>query len=89
MKEKAAYDTLFSYSHPDLFSKSCFASIVNLKQKFVANMSSLGIEKNQATKKHVQRKLEADFSINLDIISDYGKLVVRPDNLSKAILYSP
>ena len=88
MKEKESYDSLFHYIQNDLFTKPRIESVVDMTQKLVDTMKSLGVKDiKQGTKKHICRKLEAEFGKSIDIIADdKGKLFIIPDNLSRCML---
>jgi hypothetical protein len=82
--EIKAYDMLFTYVRCDLFSNPRVIRMTDLTHKLTQYMQTLGFEDiKDHTKKHIRRKLESEFGDSLCIISDTGKLLVIPDNLTR------
>jgi hypothetical protein len=82
--ENKAHDLLFAYIRCDLFCNPRVIRMTDLTNKLTQYMHTLGFEdtKNH-TKKHTRRKLESEFGDSLCIISQNGKLLVMPDNLTR------
>ena len=79
---------LFDYIRSELLKNPKVVMMTSLTKEVVDNMNFLGIQDvKPQTRKHIRRKLEAEFGNSLEIISDErGRLIVLPDNLSKAML---
>ena len=61
---------------------------MRLTNILVSDMQSLGAEEVKLhTKKHIRRKLESVFGDSLEMVADdSGRMLVIPDNLSRAML---
>ena len=79
---------LFDYIRSELLKNPKVVMMTSLTKELVDNMNFLGIQDvKPQTRKHIRRKLEAEFGNSLEIVSDErGRLLVLPDNLSKAML---
>jgi hypothetical protein len=66
-------------------------SLINLTARPVKGMVVLGVKTLKAsTKKHMRRKLEAEFGEALQIIqNDNGNLLVYPNGLNFYVILSP
>ena len=82
--EKQSYRELFSYIREELFADHVLIHMIDLADRVVQSMAVHGVnDVKPSTKKHIRRKLEAEFGDALHIIpDDKGKLLVYPDNLS-------
>ena len=83
MIEEKAYTVLFEFIRDKLFSNPDVLTMTDLTTRLMTCMTSQGCQEIKvSTKKHIRRKLEAEFGESLHIIHDSkGKLVVYPDNL--------
>ena len=84
--ESQAYDKLFEFIRLDLLVNPRLVKMVDLREKLMIYMRSLGApERSDSTKKHFRRRLEKEFCDLLqfeDLLSN-NKLFVLPNNLSK------
>lgn len=82
--EREALEELFLYIRTEFFSKPEVLPMINLTSRLERSMMSHGIIKlKPSTKKHVRRKLEAEFGESLRFVSDEkGKVIVYPCSLS-------
>ena len=81
---KRTYEELFKYIRNDLFQQPNVVRLTELTKKLTDTLLSMGVtEVKSSTKKHIQRKLVAEFGESLHMIpDDKGKILVFPDNLS-------
>ncbi|KAM9333381.1 uncharacterized protein KZ484_018411 isoform 1-T2 [Pholidichthys leucotaenia] len=69
--EQQSYNDLFSYVREELFVNPDVVPMTNLTARLVEGMVTLGVETVKAsTKKHIQRKLVAEFGEALQITQD-------------------
>ena len=74
------------YVQCELFQTPKVVKFTQLTSMLKELMLSLGVEIQECTEKHLQRKLETDFGNMLLIVSDVsGRLLVFPDSLSSEI----
>ena len=83
--EYYAFTDLFRYIRTDVLDAGAVITMVDLKKKLESFIQSRGIEGLcESTKKHIRRKIEAEFGSTIEIFPDEkGKLLVMPGNLSK------
>ena len=81
---KRTYEELFKYIRNHLFQQPNVVRLTELTKKLTDTLLSMGVtEVKSSTKKHIQRKLVAEFGESLHMIpDDKGKILVFPDNLS-------
>jgi len=86
--EKHSYSELFRYIRNELFPNPEVLPLRDLTSKLVTCMNSCGISQvKDSTKKHLRRKLEAEFAGALHIFPDSkGKVLLYPDSLSMSEL---
>ncbi|XP_064116328.1 uncharacterized protein LOC135222086 [Macrobrachium nipponense] len=82
--EKAAKKMLSEFIRNDLFNKPRILPFTELTSKVITFMNQKGIyyEVTDATKKHLRRKLEAEFGEALHFFTISRLVYLRPDNLS-------
>ena len=83
-----SHDELFLYMRNELFLNPQIIPMTDLTSRLLSSMTSFGISHvKDSTKKHLRRKLEAEFAGSIHIIPDNkGKLLVYPDSLSMSEL---
>ena len=83
--EYDAFTDLFRYIRTDVLDAEAVITMVDLTKKLESFIQSRGIEGlSESTKKHIRRKIEAEFGSTIEIFPDEkGKLLVMPGNLSK------
>lgn len=83
--ENEAFEKLFSFIRSDIFPSNSVIRMTDLTMKLKQYLQSLGInEMKESTKKHIRRRLEAEFGNSLYIIEDdSGRLLVMPDSLTR------
>ena len=83
--EYDAFNDLFRYIRTDVLDAEAVITMVDLEKKLESFIQSRGIERlSESTKKHIRRKIEAEFGSTIEIFPDEkGKLLVMPGNLSK------
>ena len=81
--ESDAFQMLFDSIRSDLFTSPRIVPMMDLIAQLVDFMKDQGVEEVWlGTKKHIRRKLEAEFGESLSIFPDNnGKLLVVPDSL--------
>ncbi|KAG1659185.1 hypothetical protein GQR58_022660 [Nymphon striatum] len=81
--EAECYQMLFSFTREHVISSLNVMRFSNIRKQLVDYMAAAGVKVKKSTKKHVRRKIEAEFGSNLHIINDEkGRLVMYPDKLS-------
>ena len=82
--EEKAFSDLFKYIRLEVIGKKSVVTMTELTSKLEVLAQARGKEKlSEATRKHIRRKIEAEFgSILLIFPDDKGKLIVVPQNLS-------
>ena len=83
--EYDAFTDLFRYIRNDVLDAEAVITMVDLTKKLESFIQSRGIERlSESTKKHIRRKIEAEFGSTIEIFPDEkGKLLVMPGHLSK------
>ena len=80
--ESDAFQMLFDSIRSDLFTSPRIVPMMDLIAQLVDFMKDQGVEEVWlGTKKHIRRKLEAEFGESLSIFHNNGKLLVVPDSL--------
>ena len=84
--EEKAFSDLFKYIRLEVIGEKSVVTMTELTSRLGVLAQARGKEKlSEATRKHIRRKIEAEFgSILLIFPDDKGKLIVVPDNLSVA-----
>ncbi len=82
--ERMALCKVFAYIREGLIEHPAVVPFTDLTSKLVTEMAECGVTQvAPSTKKHLRRKVEAEFGESLHIIpNDKGKLLVYPDNLT-------
>ncbi|KAL1262233.1 hypothetical protein QQF64_007498 [Cirrhinus molitorella] len=82
--ERMALYKVFAYIREGLIEHPTVVPFTDLTSKLVTEMTECGVTQvTPSTKKHLRRKVEAEFGESLYIIpNDKGKLLVYPDNLT-------
>ena len=84
--EREKYGCVTQYVQCELFQTHKVVKFTQLTSMLKEPMLSLGVEIQECTKKHFQRKLETDFGNMLLIVSDASRrLLAFPDSLSSEI----
>ena len=83
--EYDAFTDLFRYIRTDVLDAEAVITMVDLTKTLESFIQSRGTEGlSESTKKHIRRKIEAEFGSTIEIFPDEkGKLLVMPGNLSK------
>ena len=83
--EEDAFSALFHFIRAHFIDKMLVVPMTDLTKKVESFVQSRGIEMlSESTKKHMKRKIEAEFGSALEIFpGDKGKLLVMSDNLSR------
>lgn len=82
--EQGAFSDLFQYIKAEVVDKQVVVSMTDLARKLESFIQSRGVDKlNESTKKHIRRKIEAEFGSALEIFpNDNGKLLIISKNLN-------
>ena len=80
-----ALSLMFQYIRAEVVDKQVVVSMTDLARKLESFIQSRGVDKlNESTKKHIRRKIEAEFGSALEIFpNDNGKLLIISKNLNR------
>ncbi|XP_064095723.1 uncharacterized protein LOC135207801 isoform X3 [Macrobrachium nipponense] len=83
--ERLAHEELYTYIRNDIIPKPQIVEMTYLVSRIESSLTSLGIDSvRKSTRKHIRRKLEAEFGESLHIVSNTnGRLLLYPDSMSK------
>uniref|UniRef100_H3B9B3 Uncharacterized protein n=1 Tax=Latimeria chalumnae TaxID=7897 RepID=H3B9B3_LATCH len=79
--EMTVYDMLFDHIRKTIFPEPHVVSMVELTEKLISFMNSLGVAAVKVHTKHIRRKLEGEFGDSLQIFPS-DRLLIVPNNLT-------